>query len=87
MCLVEWDRVDSDRRARIVYLESQWHYYTHHRRPPGTYQTWTGGAFTCTLNIVDRPGDGPVGVPEPASLILFGVGGLAAGALRRRKEA
>src|SRR6266853_576610 len=34
-----------------------------------------------TLTVVDPPGDA-VGVPEPASLILLGFGGLALGALR-----
>ena len=37
-----------------------------------------------TLTVVDPPGDA-VGTPEPASLILLGFGGLALGALRRRK--
>ena len=37
-----------------------------------------------TLTVVDPPGDA-VGIPEPAALILPGFGGLALGALRRRK--
>ena len=37
-----------------------------------------------TLTVVAPPGDA-VGIPEPASLILLGFGGLALGALRRRK--
>lgn len=53
----------------------------------GTYQTWNGGALTYTLSIVDPPGPDSVPTPEPASLILFGAGGLALGALRRRKTA
>jgi hypothetical protein len=36
-----------------------------------------------TLTVVDPPG--VVGTPEPASLILLSFGGLALGALRRRK--
>jgi hypothetical protein len=36
-----------------------------------------------TLTVVDPPGT--VGTPEPASLILLSFGGLALGALRRRK--
>ena len=36
-----------------------------------------------TLTVVDPPGS--VGTPEPASLILLSLGGLALGALRRRK--
>ena len=46
---------------------------------PGVYHLGSG-----TLTIVDPPGD-TVGTPEPASLILLGFGGLALGALRRRK--
>jgi hypothetical protein len=37
------------------------------------------------LTVVDPPGAAPVGTPEPASLILLSFGGLALGALRRRK--
>ena len=37
-----------------------------------------------TLTVVDPPGDA-VGIPQPASLILLGFGGLALVALRRRK--
>jgi hypothetical protein len=47
---------------------------------PGVYHL--GSA---TLTVVDPPG-GPVGTPEPASLILLGFGGLALGAVRRRKS-
>jgi len=51
----------------------------------GTVSLHTGvfdmGGFT--LTVVDHPGS--VGTPEPASLILLSLGGLALGALRRRK--
>ena len=51
----------------------------------GTVSLHTGvfdmGGFT--LTVVDPPGS--VGTPEPASLILLSLGGLALGALRRRK--
>ena len=51
----------------------------------GTVSLHTGvfnmGVFT--LTVVDPPG--AVGTPEPASLILLSFGGLALGALRRRK--
>jgi PEP-CTERM motif len=51
--------------------------------------TYDGGSYTFnsvrTLTVVDPPG-APVGTPEPASLILLGFGGLALGALRRRKS-
>lgn len=47
---------------------------------PGVYHLGSG-----TLTVVDPPG-APVGTPEPASLILLGFGGLALGALRRRKS-
>ena len=53
----------------------------------GTSQTWTGGALTYTLTVVDPPGPGSVPTPEPTSLLLVGVGGLAVGTLRRRKKA
>jgi hypothetical protein len=37
------------------------------------------------LTVVDPPGPSTVGTPEPASLLLLSFGGLALGALRRRK--
>ena len=46
---------------------------------------YTGGALNYGLTVVDPPG--PVTTPEPASLVMLGVGGLALGALRRRKAA
>jgi hypothetical protein len=47
--------------------------------------SYNGGPLNYTLTVVDPPG--PVTTPEPASLIMLGVGGLALGALRRRKAA
>ena len=46
---------------------------------------YTGGPLNNALTVVDPPG--PVTTPEPASLIMLGAGGLALGALRRRKAA
>jgi hypothetical protein len=37
------------------------------------------------LTVVDPPGPGTITTPEPASLLLLSFGGLALGALRRRK--
>jgi hypothetical protein len=52
----------------------------------GDFHIFTGGPFDyrLTATLVDIP---PVGTPEPASLILLGVGGLLAAGLRRRKTA
>src|ERR1700739_639431 len=48
----------------------------------GDYHIFTGGPQDYTLTIVDPPGDS-VPTPEPASLVLLGVGGVALGAIRR----
>ena len=50
----------------------------------GDYHSFGGGPESFTLTIVDPPG-GPVTTPEPASLILLGLGSLALGAFRRPK--
>src|SRR5437016_12690413 len=50
----------------------------------GDYHSFGGGPKSFTLTIVDPPG-GPVTTPEPASLILLGLGSLALGSFRRRK--
>ena len=47
--------------------------------------SYSGGPLNYTLSVVDPPGT--TTTPEPASLIMLGVGGLALGALRRRKAA
>jgi hypothetical protein len=55
----------------------------------GDYNSFHGGPLLFTLTVVDPPGPGTddvVGTPEPASLMLLSVGGLALGALRRRKS-
>ena len=50
----------------------------------GDYNTFLNGKpMQYTLTIVDPPG-GPVSTPEPASLILLGLGGLSLGAFRRK---
>jgi hypothetical protein len=52
----------------------------------GDYHSFNGGPLSFTLTVVDPPGTNDVvGTPEPASLMLLSVGGLALGALRRRK--
>jgi hypothetical protein len=55
----------------------------------GDYNSFNSGGFNdgprpFTLSVVDPPGPS-VTAPEPASLILLSVGGLALGTLRRRK--
>jgi len=51
----------------------------------GDYHSFNGaGPLLFTLSVVDPPGPS-VTAPEPASLILLSVGGLALGVLRRRK--
>jgi len=52
----------------------------------GDYNSFTGGPLDYTLTMIDPPG-GAVSTPEPASILLFGVGSLALAALRRRKIA
>jgi hypothetical protein len=54
--------------------------------PLGDYHVFTGGPLDYTLTIVVIP-DSPdsTSVPEPASLVLLGLGGLALGAIRHRK--
>ena len=50
----------------------------------GDYNSFINGKpMQYTLTIVDPPG-GPVSTPEPASLILLGLGGLSLGAFRRK---
>ena len=52
----------------------------------GDYHLFYGGDthdYTLTATVVDSP----TGTPEPASLVLLGIGGLALSGLRRRKAA
>jgi len=54
----------------------------------GDYNSLNGGPMSYTLTIVDPPAGpsgAPVSTPEPASLILLGLGGLSLGAFGRRK--
>ena len=55
----------------------------------GDYNSFHGGPMQYTLTIIDPPGalsssSSPVTTPEPASLILLGLGGLSLGAFRRK---
>ena len=50
----------------------------------GDYNMFRGAPRSYTLTVVDPPG-GPISAPEPASLVLLGLGGLSLSAFRRRK--
>ena len=53
----------------------------------GDYKMFQGGPMQYTLTIIDPPGtpsSAPVTTPEPASLILLGLGGLSLRAFRRK---
>lgn len=54
----------------------------------GDYNMFNGAPPIYTLTVVDPPGPSvadTASTPEPASLLLVGMGGLALGALKRRK--